>query len=474
MNFPVSESLHAEGNSPAMTVASADDSHELQPQPTSSSTMDLMNAPPVPTPYRILPEILVIIIDLLEADTKALGACVLVNRTWMRLARRKLWNRPFMVRSNEVETFLHALHREPEMHPSSFPLPDPAKFITALDFYMTEENLTPFCEVLPRMQPSLYFLVLTVSCSYRRTLELVAQNCPKSVVRLNMWRSEDLTTDEDEYDLVDLVKLRRFISQLIEIRWVYGRPRSNLIVSSGHERLRKMELPRIWEGLTVDFISSCSSALKVAGVVSADFSDETLLLLGRTCTRLRALIFSFDDVSEEAFETFLDVVGGTLEVLEVFIEFELHKVKAITARRCPKLAHLFLFIDNTEPLPSTHIFLNVIHDLGHQLRTIVFNLLENDWEWIGRDLMKALTADCPNIEVFSLAHYPPISDACKDMNIGKFLDKFSRLKLFSYVVRECWLSAWKRKRDGKCSETDVDEAVDMRRAHKARILNSFL
>ncbi|KAJ3063346.1 hypothetical protein HK102_008508 [Quaeritorhiza haematococci] len=111
-------------------------------------------------------------------------------------------------------------------------------------------------------------------------------------------------------------------------------------------------------------------------------------------------------VSEAAFEAFLDLVGGTLEYLKV-TTIESSKLKAITARQCPKLAHLFLEIKDRLPLQIVRRLLDVIRELGTQLRSVSFKMwFGPEWESPGQDLMEVLEAHCPNIEFFSL-QLPP-------------------------------------------------------------------
>ncbi|KAJ3084936.1 hypothetical protein HK102_000499 [Quaeritorhiza haematococci] len=206
--------------------------------------------------------------------------------------------------------------------PECFFLPDPASLITKLEFLVTQDTLAPFCGVLPRMQPCLKQLLLVVACSYRRLLESIVDPCPKNVKHLHLesFESDSTATAMQEIDErvnthpLDVAKLGEFLSQFVEVLWVDGQPPVDLVISSTHSSLRSAELPA---GLSEDkigqFITSCSSAIAVADFTNIMMSEDNLLLLGKTCPRLRAFFANLPEVSDAAFETFLTMVGGTLE-----------------------------------------------------------------------------------------------------------------------------------------------------------------
>ncbi|KAJ3078478.1 hypothetical protein HK102_004474, partial [Quaeritorhiza haematococci] len=372
-------------------------------------TPDLKSPPTQRSP--IPPEIVGIIVDLIGPDKHSLTTCALLNRTWTLFARPKLWSRPRTVILSP-ESFLCRLHT------ALFGLlPDPAAFLTKLEFHITKRSLNAFCEVLPRMKPRLKYLTLLVSGSYRGVLEVVAEKCPKTVVRLQV---ERFIVDPEVYDAekddveepdgpLDAVKLGRFFSQFLEIRWVGRVDNADLIQCSAHGGLRSTELVQtLSEEQIGRFISSCSSALVVANfkMIECSLTDEHLLLLGRTCPHLQALSLDWDlnpVPSDAAVQKFFGMVGGTLEYLELIISA--WSVHTIAVHQCRKLAHLFLHINHNQVLEVSDDFLDLIRELGPKLKTVRFRFLdEHDWESIGTDLVSVIVEKCPNIEGVSLSH----------------------------------------------------------------------
>ncbi|KAJ3080561.1 hypothetical protein HK102_002967 [Quaeritorhiza haematococci] len=297
----------------------------------SSSSSQAVMAALVSTPRQIPPEVVAMIIDWL-ADRQALGACAVVSRLWKTFPRPKLWGAPLRA-FYPAETFLRILRAyqwqlnrlATRRMPRCFTLPDSASFISKLKFQVGGGNLALFSEMLPRMQPSLKHLILIVSCSYQPLLKLIVDNCPKNVVRLHLdWFPDTRVPAEERNDRqnalpieVDGIELRRFFSQLIEVCWIGSPGVTDLALSSAHGNLRGARLPECMsENKVGQFITSCSSTLVVANFTNVSISDENLLLLGRTCPRLRAFFSDeMEEVSDEVFETFLTMTSSNTTIM---------------------------------------------------------------------------------------------------------------------------------------------------------------
>ncbi|KAJ3078545.1 hypothetical protein HK102_004421 [Quaeritorhiza haematococci] len=268
------------------------------------------------------------------------------------------------------------------------------------------------------MQPSLKHLILAVHIPYGRVLERLTETCPQTVLRLYL--KEEAANDNTSP--TDLIKLRRFFSQFAEIRWVTYGPNADFVLSSAHGGLQSTQLSGgLLEPRVGQFISSCSSALTVV-----DFNH--IFIIG----------------------TFLPMVGGTLEYLKLQPGIDpRRKVNAINARRCPKLAHLALSTDEEDLLSSAPDFLNVIHELGPQLRTIrfMFGAPDNNWDCLDADLMTVTAANCPNMEAFILVRDGE-SDEYEDEDGKTFAERRRKMKLFYYEDGYV-ISAWERGVDGQ-------------------------
>ncbi|KAJ3090115.1 hypothetical protein HK102_004627 [Quaeritorhiza haematococci] len=372
-------------------------------------------------------------------DKQTVATCALVNHAWMSLARPKLWNTSVVIRTSlKSFRFLHALHRQKtcliflEKEQPTYCLPDSASYITQLEFKLTKLNLQAFYEALSRLQPSLRTLKLTGRASYRRLMDSVADHCPKSLKHLHIDVLKDDEDAEGNSSPYDHVKLRRFFSQLVEIRWMDGDADPDLVVDSGHCGLRWVQLPF---GLSPDqlrqFIRRCFSGLIVIDL-SLSVSHEDLALIGRSFPKLRVFCSEVPCVrSSRALQTFLKTAGSTLEYLSLPLHNPL-RVDVIPVY-CRSLAHLN--ISMTEPnMPSmAPEIMELLYGLGSTLKSFRFHLVDLHWTTIVKDLVAVTIMQCSNLEMFALTHGCDEVD-WKEVDLGLLFGRCTKLKYFQVCI----------------------------------------